>query len=392
MRIYLSGLHSDPDPSPGLGEALSLREAFPDVELVGVDYSLRSSGIHHPVFDRVLIQTKWSDLDLDGYALWISELLADPTSCWLSGLDVEIAWLSRALPDKQRILNPLRAVELSCTKPEMRFAGLLGMAVPEWHWYSTDPAPLRRLGEKTGWRLWVKGAFCEALPARSYTQLLERVAELESGWPSTRAIIQAHVEGEERAYVFAGLRGRLLDAVEIEKCSFTEGRKTWGAKVHRLSDRTRQRLSDFVARTNWTGGGEVEFIQTYQAAFAIDINPRFPANIYGVTLCGHNLPAQLVADFLGLNVPSRALRPHSNEFTRLVIEVPTRVGYPLPAYSASESSIHPSYEPLLARRLRSVDGSHNRADSPILGRRLEQIAGPGGDPESGKGAGDPSAG
>ena len=56
MRIFLSGTHSEPDPSPGVGIGRSLREAFREAQLVAVDYSLRSSGIHHDVFDRVYEQ------------------------------------------------------------------------------------------------------------------------------------------------------------------------------------------------------------------------------------------------------------------------------------------------------------------------------------------------
>ena len=55
LRLYLSGVHSGPNPSPGLGTARALRERFPDAVLIAVDYSPRSTGLHDPVFDEAWI-------------------------------------------------------------------------------------------------------------------------------------------------------------------------------------------------------------------------------------------------------------------------------------------------------------------------------------------------
>ena len=59
LTCYVSGVHSGPNPSPGLGVARSLREAFPHARLVGVDYSVESSGLHSEVFDQLWVQRPW---------------------------------------------------------------------------------------------------------------------------------------------------------------------------------------------------------------------------------------------------------------------------------------------------------------------------------------------
>jgi len=43
IEVRVSGVHSDTDPSPGIGIARSLREAFPDAVLQAVDYSVLRS-------------------------------------------------------------------------------------------------------------------------------------------------------------------------------------------------------------------------------------------------------------------------------------------------------------------------------------------------------------
>ena len=91
---YISGCHSDPDPSPGLGLARSLRVVFPDLRLVGVDYSVRSSGLHAADFGQIQVHPVWGEMDLGTYASQVRTALADEGSCWISGLDVEIDWLA----------------------------------------------------------------------------------------------------------------------------------------------------------------------------------------------------------------------------------------------------------------------------------------------------------
>jgi predicted ATP-grasp superfamily ATP-dependent carboligase len=61
----------------------------------------------------------------------------------------------------------------------------------------------------------------------------------------------------------------------------------------------------------------------------LEMNPRFPAWVHGATIAGHNLPALLVAAASGATAKSS---PNvSQEFTRVVVEIPVRDTHPLPA-------------------------------------------------------------
>lgn len=354
--IAVSGVHSDPDPSPGVGIARSLREAFPDAVLQAVDYSVRSSGLHHPVFDSVLLQPVWSELDLETYSLQIRQHLDQHTGCWISGLDVESEWLAGAIREHPRLLVPNTAAQGVVRKPVLSCAPSLRMRVPEFLPASSAPADLHALGRRSGWRLWVKGKYHEAYAAHGFADLRRQIEALELHWPLEDILVQQHVSGLERSVTFAAYDGRLLDAVEVEKRSVTSQGKTWAASVNAAPADVAERLASLVAELRWTGGGEVEFVRDSRGQdWLIDFNPRFPAYIFGVTLCGHNLPARLVGEALGIEHSPR--RDPARQFIRVVQELPVREDLPLPtmappAAGFSSAGKHPSFQPQLVQRLR----------------------------------------
>jgi diaminopimelate decarboxylase len=87
----------------------------------------------------------------------------------------------------------------------------------------------------------------------------------------------------------------------------------------------------------------------------LEMNPRFPAWVHGATIAGHNLPGLLVQAASGTN--ARKAKPEATEFTRVVLEVPVREEYPLPALpepfagAIGHSMKHPSGLTSLAERL-----------------------------------------
>jgi predicted ATP-grasp superfamily ATP-dependent carboligase len=83
-----------------------------------------------------------------------------------------------------------------------------------------------------------------------------------------------------------------------------------------------------VKELNWTGGAELEMVRDLGGQlWLIEMNPRFPAWVHGATIAGHNLPALLIQAATG--VTAQPAVTHSDEFTRIVIEVPVRREYPL---------------------------------------------------------------
>lgn len=368
--IAVSGVHSDPDPSPGVGIARSLREAFPDAILHAVDYSVRSSGLHHPVFDAVLLQPVWSELDLDTYSSQIRQHLDQDTGCWLSGLDVESDWLAGTIREHPRLLVPNAAAQRVVRKPVLACAPSLRMRVPEFLPASSGPTDLHALGRRSGWHLWVKGKYHEAYSAGGFAELRRQVKALQAHWPLEDIFVQQHVSGLERSIAFAAYNGRLLDVVEVEKRSVTSQGKTWAAAVTAAPADVVERLASLLAETRWTGGGEVEFVRDSTGEdWLIDFNPRFPAYIHGVTLCGHNLPACVVGTALGMEFARP--RDPARQFIRVVQELPVREELPLPrmvptANGFASAGKHPSFQPALVRRLRKPEqyGSPEPERSP----------------------------
>ena len=117
LRIYISGLYSGTNPQPGIGIARSLRAAWPDAKLIGVEYSTRSSGLHWADFDELYLQRPWDELDLTLHAEGIRELL-DSGAYWLSAIDLETMWLASVFPDGHpRLLSPPRTALGRISKP-----------------------------------------------------------------------------------------------------------------------------------------------------------------------------------------------------------------------------------------------------------------------------------
>ncbi len=354
LKVYVSGVHSDADPSPGLGIARSLRRAFPSAILTAVDYSSRSSGLHDPVFDEVIIQPTWSELDLASYMIKIVGLLQDPHTYWISGLDAEINWLGESADQHQGLLTPAEAALGALRKPVLSCASALDMRVPSYLSALAPPTEIHTLGRHSGWRLWAKGTLHEAYRAYDYPSLRHQIDNLATHWPRDQIFLQRHIRGHERSITFCAWRGILLDAVEVEKRMVTTQGKTWAASVSAVSDEIRERLVHLAHDLNYTGGGEVEFVRDATGEdWLIDFNPRFPAYIHGVTICGHNLPAALVSSALGL--PSPPEKGHTSQFIRVVSEIPVRPELLLlETAHVPDSGLrakHPSYQPQLVRQL-----------------------------------------
>ncbi len=357
---YISGCHSDPDPSPGLGIARSLRSAFPHLRLTGIDYSVRSSGLHAADFNHIQVHPVWGEMDLETYASQVQSVLADEDACWISGLDVEVDWLASNVGPHPRLLIPPVAAQREVRKPKLNAAARLGMQVPPTVPADASPEELHRLGRRAGWRTWVKGMYHEAYPATSFAELGRQIERMRQHWPTEQLSVQGHVAGLERAYAFAAYQGRLLDIVQVEKRVVTGQGKTWAASVTQPSEATAAKVASFVAEVGWTGGGEIEFVRTARGEeWLLDFNPRFPAYIHGVTICGVNLPGLLIAAALGVTCPKP---PRSAaQFIRVVQEIAVRAELPLPPLNTSSSGgatvgKHPSFQPELVRRMTGRPG------------------------------------
>ena len=358
MKICISGLYSGPNPSPGVGLARSLRAAFPDAYLLGVDYSPRSTGLHWPDFDDVWVARPWARLDLDEHRRQVETQLAEDQSYWLSGLDLEVNWLAAAISGRSVVLSPspssLAAVRKPPTMPVR-----LGLRTPAHLSLDESDVTLARFCRDHNWRVWVKGPFYEARSVQNWRQFQAARNDLSATWGSVSGLfVQEHISGREGSLALSAVDGTLVAVAEMMKREVTAEGKTWAGLVTSPTQETQQALSEFVRLIGWHGGGEVEFVQDEAGVrWVIEWNPRFPAWIHGATLAGVNLPGALVSAASGVRM--HPWKPAAvPAFARVVIELPTRAGLPLPeirveGQSAVAGGKHPSGMPDLAHRLPS---------------------------------------
>src|SRR4051812_2061342 len=160
QTIFVSGLHSGPSPSAGLGVARSLRAAFGSYHLVGIDYWAGSSGFHHEVFDEVWLKPSWDLLEDELYARELAAKLAGG-ACWIPNLDLEIAWIARAMPGHPRLLAPSQHALAQTAKPVPAVARRLPFELPAALELTIPDAEIYAFCRDHSWRVWIKGPYHE---------------------------------------------------------------------------------------------------------------------------------------------------------------------------------------------------------------------------------------
>ncbi|MFF4606047.1 hypothetical protein ACFY12_25310 [Streptomyces sp. NPDC001339] len=314
--VFVSGMHSGPNPSPGLSVARSLRLAQPDLRIVGLDYSRESSGLHSALLDDLVCLPAWREAHLATWIEQMDRLLEPEDAVLIPCLDLEVRLLARELGSHSRILGPPKSALELVGKPPVEAAELLGLRTPE---YETDTSwqAVDMFIRRSPHGVWVKGQHYDAHRAHTAGDALSLGDVVQRTWGGNWHL-EAHVAGQECSIAFCALDGRLLDAVFISKAMVTTEGKTWAGEVAELDAAMRDRLAGLLADARWTGGGELELIRSWSGELTLmEINPRLPAWIHGASVCGANLPAALVtrepAD------PARRLTPG---FTRVVEEIP----------------------------------------------------------------------
>jgi diaminopimelate decarboxylase len=360
MRIYISGLYSGTNPQPGVGVARSLRDAYPQATLVGVEYSNRSSGIHWPDLDELWLQRPWEELHLPEYERRIKEAL-DGGALWVSGVDLEIMWLASIFPEGHpNLLTPPRGALQKIAKPAVEAHKGLPVRVPTFISTEHSDWELHAFCRRHDWKVWLKGPYYEAVRTPAWDTFEVVRAALSKAWSTERLFLQTHVTGYEESVCFAAYRGRLLDCVHMRKRELTEEGKTWAGDVTEVPAEFSDPLRRIVEELNWTGGAELEMVRDAEGQlWLLECNPRFPAWIHGSTIAGHNLPAVMVEAATG--VAARRPTPFGEEFTRVVLEIPLRPQFPLPPLpeplpgGIGHSLKHPSGTLALAERLHQLN-------------------------------------
>jgi diaminopimelate decarboxylase len=360
MKIYISGLYSGTNPQPGIGVARSLRLAYPNATLVGVEYSNRCSGIHWTDLDETWLQRPWEELNLETYAADIKAIL-DGGALWISGVDLEIMWLASVFPEGHKnLLTPSSAALQKISKPAVEAHEGLPVRIPPFITTERSDWELHAFCRQHGWKVWLKGPYYEAVRTHGW-DVFERVRTLLSrAWSTERLFLQTHVTGYEESVCFSAYQGELIDCVYMRKRELTEEGKTWAGDVTEVPEEIVTPLRRIVKELRWTGGAELEMVRDMAGQlWLLECNPRFPAWIHGSTIAGHNLPAVLVERATGVQA-QRATSAACEEFTRIVLEIPVRSQFPLPSLPEpfpggfGHSMKHPSGTLALAERLHKL--------------------------------------
>ncbi|HZI20464.1 MAG TPA: ATP-grasp domain-containing protein [Pyrinomonadaceae bacterium] len=388
MKIYVSGLYSGTNPQPGVGVARSLKAAYPEATLVGVEYSNRCSGIHWPDFDELWLQRPWEELNLEAYGEAVRDVL-DSGAYWVSAIDLETMWLASLFPEGHpNLLSPGAAALRGVAKPAVPAHEGLPIRIPPYVWTEEHSDwDLHAFCRRYDWRVWLKGPYYEAVRAGSWAAFEGARTLMTRAWSTERLFLQAHVTGYEESVMLCAYRGELLGCVRMRKRDLTEEGKTWAGDVTEVSEEFSAPLRRIVRELNWSGGAEIEMVRDAAGQlWMIEWNPRFPAWVHGATIAGKNLPALLVEGATGV-APLRT-EPRSDEFTRVVLEVPVRAEFPLPPLAeplagsfGGHSMKHPSGTLALANRLHKLNIGAGVAETN--GANAEAVVvGAGGDADS----------
>jgi diaminopimelate decarboxylase len=329
MRIYVSGLYSGTNPQPGVGIARSIRSAYPDAELIGVEYSNRCSGIHWKDFDDIRLHRPWDELNLKSHAVDIQKVL-DDGGLWISSIDLEIMWLATLMPDGHpRLLTPPLDALKRVVKPAIPAHEGLPVKIPEYVTTELSDWELHSFCRRKNWKVWLKGPYYEAVRTPSWAELKRWRGVLTTAWAVDSLSLQEHRSGYEESVMLCAYKGELLDCVYMRKRDLTELGKTWAGDTLPVPSEIIYPLREIIRQLKWTGGAELEMIRDPEGQlWLLEWNPRFPAWVHGATITGRNLPATLVEGATA--VPAITHPPDSPQFARVVIEIPVRAEYPLP--------------------------------------------------------------
>ena len=227
MLIYVSGLYAGGNPQPGVGILRSLRQAYPDATLVGVEYSNRVSGIHFDEIDELWIQRPWAELDLDAYADKVRAAL-DAGGFWISGSDLEAMWLASVFPvGHPNLLAPPMAGLKRITKPAVEAAAELPVGIPTYLSTEHSDWDLHAFCRKHDWRVWLKGPYYDASRTPTWDAFTAVRNALSKVWSTEKLFLQAHVSGYEESVMLSAYKGVLLGAVSMRKRDVTPEGKTW---------------------------------------------------------------------------------------------------------------------------------------------------------------------
>ena len=358
-NIYISGMHSGQNPCAGIGIARSLRKAFPEIKIIGVDHWQGSSGLHHEAVDEVLLLPAWKQIDRNRHSDFLKNIL-DQGHVWISALDVEIYWLAQNFGTHPNLIVPTGSALEMTAKPDVCAMNSLGFKIPDHISAFLPDSDIHSFLRMNSWQCWLKGPYHEAKRINSWESFERHRDVMQKEWRTKRLFLQKNVVGSEESICFSAYQGRLLSVVDMQKRLITAEGKTWAGIVMAAVPDFFSNLSKEIKKLNWSGGGEIEFVRGSDGdKWMIECNPRFPAWIFGATLSGFNLPAKIISAIWNLSF-TEVIKSYPC-FTRVVHEIPAKesVGLPQPP------------DPTLAGWI--MDGQKGKGSGPSTAASIPQL-------------------
>jgi diaminopimelate decarboxylase len=165
--------------------------------------------------------------------------------------------------------------------------------------------------DRIGYPVLVKGEQHGATFCYSWSSVATTLSLYSSS--SSSCFVQKYIEGVEKTIAFAAVDGVLTGAVMMTKAIITPEGKVWSGRLSAVDTEVMRALKSFVHSSHWTGGGELEFIETTPSSiaatgannhcddlhhpknktnkknwFLIDFNPRFPSWIFACVYINNN--------------------------------------------------------------------------------------------------------
>lgn len=304
LHVAVTGINASNNPAPGIGVARSLKE-YPGlkVKIIGLAYDAMEPGIYmNWIVDKSFLVPYPSAV---GDALFERLLYIKRNY----GLDVVLPNLDSELPFYIRYAQRLAEVGIHTFLPDMaqfqmrdkvKLAGIAersGLKFPAQIVVSSHEA-LNKAIMQLGLPIMIKGALYKAYRANNYDEAIKYYNKIVAEW-GYPIIIQKIVVGDELNVMGVGDGlGNAPGLIAIKKLSVTEMGKIWtGVTV--LHKGVLEASNKFIQSTKWRGAFEIECIANREAAYLIEINPRFPAWVYFATGVGVNLPVMLMQRALG---------------------------------------------------------------------------------------------
>lgn len=308
-NIAVTGLNAIDSPGPGVAVIRGLLDSkLFNSRIIGLAYESLEPGIYMNDLVDSVYHVPYPGAGLEALYDRISYIHSRER------IDVIIPNFDAELYSYIKLEERLKRLGISICLPTMQqfeerqkvnlndFGDRYGIKVPK-SMVVNDLSDLAEVGKRFDYPVVVKGKYYDAGIAYNSEQVRSNFLKLSARW-GVPVIIQEFIHGAE--YNVTGLgdgTGETIAAVPMRKQYITDKGKAWGG-ISIADERMLQMTRDFVGKTKWRGGFELELMKDKQNEFyLLEINPRMPAWIYLAVGVGQNIPEAVVRLALGEKVP-----------------------------------------------------------------------------------------